>query len=152
MPPPPEVQYKGKRAGYTGVHRCLQCATAFWLQKPSSLRVCVRGGRGGEKGGRAFYYTFYFCFLFLTMCIRSHWQNSAPIRPPPPSYQSPFNPNLPHPRTQTFSPPPPPAPLPLPQRPGRSHNQLAQPCTTLGLSLTALIYPLPPPLIDPTPA
>ena len=97
--------------------------------------------------------SIFFAFYFLTMCIRSHWQNSAPIRPPPPSYQSPFNPNLPHPRTQTFSPPPPPPPLPLPQRPGRSHHQLAQPYTTLGSSLAALIYPLPPsPLIDPTPA
>ena len=30
---------------------------------------------------------------------------------------------------------------PIGQRPGRSHHQLAQPCTTLGSSLAALIYP-----------
>jgi hypothetical protein len=32
--------------------------SAFWLQKTSILRVCVRDGDAGGRGGRAFYYTY----------------------------------------------------------------------------------------------
>jgi hypothetical protein len=32
--------------------------SAFWLQKPSILRACVREEDAGEGGGRAFYYTY----------------------------------------------------------------------------------------------
>ena len=37
--------------------------SAFWLQKPSILCVCVREeDAGGEKGGRAFYYIYIYSF------------------------------------------------------------------------------------------
>ena len=34
--------------------------SAFWLQKPSILRVCVREEDARERGGRAVYYTYIY--------------------------------------------------------------------------------------------
>jgi hypothetical protein len=35
--------------------------SAFWLQKPSILRACVREEDArGKRGGRAFYYTYIY--------------------------------------------------------------------------------------------
>jgi hypothetical protein len=35
--------------------------SAFWLQKPSILRACVREeDDGGERGGSAFYHTYIY--------------------------------------------------------------------------------------------
>ena len=62
--------------------------STFWLQKPSILRrgaelvdvlvaetinpacMCVGGGRGGERGGRAFYYTYIYSGKMLCLLLQ----------------------------------------------------------------------------------